>query len=832
MNRSLIVAAILSAGIGGLPVVSAVAQGRPAPIQSGQAGIGSRPAPPRLPGPLAAQTPGRSVDLSARTFEETLRPLTVVRRLSAANLRTNPATTIGATRIDFRPMLNNPQALANVADRLRSNARLAEVRGEILEAAEVPEGLLVRSQLEYALKPGACSTAVSRRDVERLGVQCFSRVSEAEATAALSNPRDHRYIANARQRAPAVSAAREQFRVTTTRMNEGIGRLRAQLADPAQRSLLSARLGAGELQRLERLSDEDLAGEIASTAVTTIEQVIFIPREESATPAPAPGPPAAPVQEQAPSEIAFGPYFYLTGFTLGREYRWKQRVEATVNWCPILDCSDTYYVEAEVGFSYGFGLRLPIQLDGTYRYDPATGQASVTPVFATRDADAAQYELTGLPRNQVFSGKELVAQVTAFGSAEIHLPVLGTMGGGASFGLDFTEYLDGDFADGNFTPPVPGGRSPSTSKVFDSFDLLAGYGTYAAAGVQAYPAVQVSLESKELSFRLRDLGSNTVTPLMSSGQPVPLFVDRAAGNRSRFAIEDPIYNLGFKITPGVQARFFVNLALWGGEWNLPIWFPELAITLPPGGIDFACHSGTICGRTFTYTPTGGSATEQGRAGLDAQLDQWGQDFETRWSRECSDEICRLGVRFIKTGTVLGAQQRFDAADAELRRSNRTEEPNPVTMANLRSLLDDAVNQARRMAADSTVRAAEAGANGWAHLLQAFWTRQCEDVTCHQEVNTIAAEMPIRAAAEARRTPEDSAVAIQGRISRDFGVRFRDAVERSKARAEAARRRQEIMPLRVRPVAPTVAAPPTTLWRPLPTQGATGAPAIRPPPRPR
>lgn len=804
MRKSLLIAALVSGWLGALPVVSVMAQGRPAPIQSGQSGqagqaiVGNRTTPVRLPGPLASQTPGRLVNLSGRSFEETLRPMNVVRRLSAANLRSNPTTTIGATRVDFRPMLNNPQALANVAGRLRYNARLAEVRGEILEAAEAPEGLLIRSQIEYALKPGACGSAAGRRDVERLGIRCFTRTSEAETTAALSNPRDQRYIADARQRSLAVAGARDQFRATTARMQEGIGRLRAQMADPVQRSQLSARLGASELLRMEALSDEDLAGEIANTAVTTIEQVIFVPREESATPRPAAGQPAAPVQAQTPSEISFGPYFYLTGFTLGREYRWKQRVEATVNWCLILDCTDTYYVEAEVGFSYGFGLRLPIQLDGTYRYDPASGQATVTPVFTTIDGNERQYELAGLDRSQVFAGKELVAQVTAFGSAEIYLPVLGTVGGGASFGLDFTDYLDGDFAGGNFTPPVPGGPSPSATKVFDSFDLLAGYGTYAAAGVQAYPAVQVSLESKELSFRLRDLGSNTVTPLMASGRPVPLFVDRAAGNRSRFAIEDPIYNLGFKVTPGVQARFFVNLAFWGGEWNLPIWFPELAITLPPGGIDFACHAGTTCGRTFNYTPTGGSMTEQGRGGLDAQLDQWGRDFETRWLGECSDEICRLGVRFIKTGTILAGQQRFDAAEVELRQQNRTEQPNPITMASLRALHDGAADQARRMAADSTVRAAQAGANGWAQLAQAVWTRQCEDVICHREVNAIAVEMPIRAADEARRAPEDSAVVIQGRISRNFGLRFRDAVDRSKARAEAARRRQAGSTVRILP----------------------------------
>ena len=34
-----------------------------------------------------------------------------------------------------------------------------------------------------------------------------------------------------------------------------------------------------------------------------------------------------------------------------------------------------------------------------------------------------------------------------------------------------------------------------------------------------------------------------------------------------------------------------------------MWFPDVAITLPPGGVDFSCHAGTVCRRSYVNTAT-------------------------------------------------------------------------------------------------------------------------------------------------------------------------------------------------------------------------------------
>ncbi len=39
-----------------------------------------------------------------------------------------------------------------------------------------------------------------------------------------------------------------------------------------------------------------------------------------------------------------------------------------------------------------------------------------------------------------------------------------------------------------------------------------------------------------------------------------------------------------------------------------MWFPAIAVTLPPGGIDFSCHAGTVCKRDYVYNSAGSSGS--------------------------------------------------------------------------------------------------------------------------------------------------------------------------------------------------------------------------------
>jgi hypothetical protein len=51
-----------------------------------------------------------------------------------------------------------------------------------------------------------------------------------------------------------------------------------------------------------------------------------------------------------------------------------------------------------------------------------------------------------------------------------------------------------------------------------------------------------------------------------------------------------------------------------------VWFPAVAVTLPPGGIDFSCHAGTICKRDYVYTAAASTDPSAGLDGLTVKSD--------------------------------------------------------------------------------------------------------------------------------------------------------------------------------------------------------------------
>jgi len=352
------------------------------------------------------------------------------------------------------------------------------------------------------------------------------------------------------------------------------------------------------------LSDEALAGELVSSAETKIEDVMFIPEADEVDRSfrglaldfdrRMIGEVKSTVTNQPIDKVVF-----LTGFTLGRQYEWSKRIEKTIKWC-LVGCAVTYYAGARAGFSYGFGLRFPIVVDGNYAYESSvTGErayltATMTPVNGT----PAQYAAAGLASNQIFKGQELVAELKASAGYDYKLPLIGEDHRTLSVGYDLAEMLPAPYTHGQFTPPMPGTTSGEIPFVFTSVDLLMGYGNWGAAGILVHPAVKVGLHSDSLRFTVHDAVANANLEIIN-GKKVPLAID-SAKRQSRFSLRAPVYNLGFIVTPGVNAKAFIDVGVWSDNWNFPIWFPQIAITLPPGGVDFACHSGTICNRDYVY----------------------------------------------------------------------------------------------------------------------------------------------------------------------------------------------------------------------------------------
>ena len=213
--------------------------------------------------------------------------------------------------------------------------------------------------------------------------------------------------------------------------------------------------------------------------------------------------------------------------------------------------------------------------------------------------------------SQIFRGQEFVAELGAFAGYDYKLPVIGSGSKTLSAEINLAKMLPAPYTNGHFTPPMPGTTSGEIPFVFSSVDLLMGYGNWGAAGVLVHPAVKVGLHSDSLRMTLHDNVAGTDQPIVS-GTRMRLGVDPAR-KQSNFWIGDPVYNLGFIVTPGVDAHAFIDVGVWSNHWHFPVWFPDIAIRLPPGGIDFSCHAETICRRDYAFN-AGSAVDPTGAAG--------------------------------------------------------------------------------------------------------------------------------------------------------------------------------------------------------------------------
>ncbi len=568
--------------------------------------------------------------------------LRVVRQYNAGDLRTPGRVQLGSARLNFAPLINNPRAPFNVAQRLRGLPQHVEVKADQTEVSEVEQGLVIHQVLGYRILPGKCNDASARAQLQSAGIGCFQSAPMNMRLQAFATPGDPHYVADPGKRQRAAAAYQDKARQEEAEISGHIADLRKQLAAPATRAQFVSKLGAAEVDRISRLSDDQLKGELINSAERRIEQTLYIPKSDAVSRAPVvrgmkivADPQELARQKQAialagvingaqsatganqragvnsaiqnakiavdtVSDKDIGTYIFLTGFTLGKDYEWSQGVSTTINWCWI-GCSATYNVDLYAGFSYGFGLRFPIQshLDYKYTLHPdGTDKATVKVDFVPINGTPAQYAAAGLASDQIFEGKELVAQVMADAGLNYNLPVVGGGNIGISIGKDFTQGLPAPFTNGQFTPPAPGTNNTVAPIIFDTFDMLGGEGNFGVVGGQVFPAIQVGLHSDKLEFTFIDRVNGHKTQLNNTGTLIPVGIDNESSRNSHFTLANPVYNVGFVVTPGIDARLFVDLGVWGDHWDWPIWFPELTIELPPGGVDFGCHAGTVCSRNF------------------------------------------------------------------------------------------------------------------------------------------------------------------------------------------------------------------------------------------
>jgi hypothetical protein len=643
------------------------ANAQPAPFNPQATSSNPQSTPPNLQRaeqaqPFTMRRPvANSVILSGGTHAQTMQRLHVVRTYALQQVRSNPQVTLGAARLDFTPMLNNPKALFNIAQRLHQLPQHVEIKEETSELSEVDQGLVIHHVLSYRILPGKCADATAKVQLANAGVQCFTRESASQRIAEFGQPNSARYVADPAKRQAAIAAFQKNSPLADADANQHIAELRKALADPTQRAAIVAQVGQAEVTRMSSLSDDDLKEEVINSSVQRYEETMFVPKIESInyahpqhplTPAassaeisavhqllsngvPKEGGPAqfpkllkivptkrfgvTPVSGGDKSaDLQLGPYIFLTGFTIAHDYEWNWGVSITVNWC-LVGCSSTYGIQLYAGFNYAFGLRFPIQAEFKYHtvvHPNNSAQATLTtttlkPIEGTVD----DFFSAGLDGSEIYDAKELVAQVGAHAGYDVNLPVVGGSND-LQVGVDFTDLLPAPYTHGKFLPPAPGSGGINSPFVFDGIDLLGGLLDFGVVGGQVFPAVNINLHSNKLELTLNDETSHHQTTLSAtSSQSMPVGVTPINGqDDSHFDIGNPLYNLGFTLTPGLNPRVFVDIAIWSDSWNFPVWFPQLALDLPPNGVDFGCHPGTTCVLDFQpdYNPGTGQVADMSK----------------------------------------------------------------------------------------------------------------------------------------------------------------------------------------------------------------------------
>lgn len=826
-----IACAVILVGLGPVLVLlpeTVLAQARTAPLPPVRI---MRPPTPTVaqreitpPAAVSTRAISNSVTLRSGPYSTMIKSLRVIRQVPLAQLRSSPALMLGNVRVNMAPVLSNPRALFNVAQRIRSQPKLAEVVADDTQAYEVDQGLIIRSFMTYRIKPGVCSDQNRRSALAQSGVSCATNLSGQARAAAFANPKDVYYVADPAERAKAVADAESKSALLDAELTANVAKLRASLANQAARAQFDAEHGAGEASRIAALTDDQLKAELVNTGSTSVEQTAFIPNSDRVDTmsrrATAAKPPA---DEQAKPDVdvttPLNPHIFLTGFTMGRNYEWKERVEKEIGWCPVY-CK-TYYAEAYVTFSYALGLRFPIRLEGNYQYHQSgtVETASVTPVFTPINGNAADYASTGLPdgpNGLVYEGKEIVAQMKASAGAGYDLP--GAPANGVAFAVekDFTEYLTGDFTNGQFAPPAPGAANlPKMTKTFDTIDLLGERANFGILAVRAFPALKLELKSDSLTLNFRDM-RNPPGMRISSGQKVDLIVQNP-NHSSQFNIGDPVYNASFLITPGIDARLSLNIAVWRHSWDWFLWFPQLEIKLPPNGANFGCHAETVCSRTYTFTPTSQSDTAGPEKQYPEGIETWGYSFDGRWMSECPDETCRFGLRFIRQGTIYTAGHKYDAN-------------NNITLNDLGALFAQADKEAQGIVNEGQARQTVKASKSYATLMLAIWSSRCSDSLCYKNIKGIIFFAQGEMNAMQAQNPDMSTSEVLAKAGKKFVPSLQAEVDASKARVAAEKALQKLRSSNVVSIVKRLvlpAAPPAPVGDSPPRVRAPSPPATTP-----
>lgn len=281
---------------------------------------------------------------------------------------------------------------------------------------------------------------------------------------------------------------------------------------------------------------------------------------------------------------------FLAGFTLGQEFKWERRWNFGCGFLRL-----TYTV------GYGFGLRIPLRLEGSLTPTRIERSAVENPGqdltlrlrAVALDADASYYTGVGIPSGQEFGGQEFVLEAGARFSYKLY-----------ALGKDWVK---GSLEDGSFnrscdfTPPLGGASRelfsidipPEITQTTLSASALKGYlqlgfvmlGSGTALSQATLLADNVTVAQKSLPMP----NSGSVTEVLSL-QPLSAGAPGTVREQKYgLRIDAPQYFLTLQPT----ARVRVGMAISAGRLKRSIntdWINVIRLNL--GQIKLSPHAGT------------------------------------------------------------------------------------------------------------------------------------------------------------------------------------------------------------------------------------------------
>jgi hypothetical protein len=213
----------------------------------------------------------------------------------------------------------------------------------------------------------------------------------------------------------------------------------------------------------------------------------------------------------------------------------------------------------------------------------------------------------------------------------------------------------------------------------------------------------------------------------------------------------------------------------------------LSRTNQPNDFSVTCNDGARCVVKPGKPPQCATAAEiaahdaaqiaKNKTDFQFKLPRWASQFEARWISQCQDDACRTAIKIVRLNTVLLLQQhhtanpswQYDFAMLDGFRADR----------DAKTLVAESAQRSTALNTDTTAKAAVA----WEQLTNAVWGKQCADFSCVHEIGVISADMRKAAIARQAAAPDDSSLKVQGEIGREYGPKFKKAVDNSKVRAD-------------------------------------------------